>query len=113
MGAGVGGEARRREGGGLYREGDSQVKGAARPIRWLQLITVWLLIVRSPQADLLRRGGGEFDLRTAHPQGDVGDAKGEGENQKSGREDSSTVRCRFLLFFFFIFFFSSLGNGAP
>lgn len=48
----------RGEGGGgaLYREGDSLVKGAARPIRWLQLITVCLLIVRRPQAELLRGG---------------------------------------------------------
>lgn len=67
-------------GWGLYREGDSQVKGAAPPIRWLQLITVWLLIVRRPQADLLRRGG-EFDLIAAPPPGDLRH-EGERENKK-------------------------------
>lgn len=38
------------KGGWLCRGRDSQVKGAARPIRWLQLITVWLRIVSRPQA---------------------------------------------------------------
>lgn len=75
-----------RSGGGgvgaLYREGDSQVKGAARPIRWLQLITVCLLIVRRPQAELLRREGGEFDLITAHPKGDLGNVEGGGGREK-------------------------------
>lgn len=69
---------RRSGGGALYREGDSRVKGAARPIRWLQLITVCLLIVRRPQAELLRREGGEFDLITAHPKGDLGNVGGGG-----------------------------------
>lgn len=64
--------SRRSGGGALYREGDSRVQGAARPIRWLQLITVCLLIVRRPRAELLRREGGEFDLITAHPKGDLG-----------------------------------------
>lgn len=70
--------------GGLYRERDSQVKGAARPIRWLQLITVWLLIVRRPQADLLRRGG-EFDLVAAPPPGDLCHVEGEEREQKVAR----------------------------
>lgn len=72
-------------GGALYREGDSQVKGAARPIRWLQLITVCLLIVRRPQAELLRREGGEFDLITAHPQGDLVNVEGGGREKKMAR----------------------------
>lgn len=96
------GEAEQEErGGALYREGDSRVKGAARPIRWLQLITVCLLIVRRPQAELLRREGGEFDLITAHPKGDLGNVeRGEREREKwrGGLQQGALSQSSLLLF---------------